>query len=224
MRLLIIEDDDKIAEFVSDGFRQSGFNVMREADGESGLAAAERGDFDAAVIDIMLPRLDGLEVIRRLRRKGNALPIIVLSARGSVDAKIVGLEAGGDDYMAKPFSIAELIARVLALVRRAGRAMEEPVLRVGDLVMDLTTHRVMRAGRRVDLQPLEYQLLEYLMRNKGRVVTKTVIMDRVWDYRFNPHTNVVESRICRLREKVDLEGLPKLIRTIRGFGYVLSDQ
>ena len=224
MRLLIIEDDDKIAEFISDGFRQSGFNVMREVDGESGLAAAEQGEFDAAVVDIMLPRLDGLEVIRRLRRKGNALPIIVLSARGSVDAKIAGLEAGGDDYLAKPFSIAELIARVQALVRRAGRVMEEPVLRVGDLVMDLTTHCVTRAGRRVDLQPLEYQLLEYLMRNRGRVVTKTVIMDRVWDYRFNPHTNVVESRICRLREKVDFEGLPKLIRTIRGFGYVLSDQ
>ena len=224
MRLLIIEDDDKIAEFISDGFRQSGFNVMREVDGESGLAAAEQGEFDAVVVDIMLPRLDGLEVIRRLRRKGNALPIIVLSARGSVDAKIAGLEAGGDDYLAKPFSIAELIARVQALVRRAGRVMEESVLRVGDLVMDLTTHRVTRAGRRVDLQPLEYQLLEYLMRNKGRVITKTVIMDRVWDYRFNPHTNVVESRICRLREKVDFEGQPKLIRTIRGFGYVLSDQ
>ena len=224
MRLLIIEDDAKIAEFVADGFRQSGFNVVRAADGESGLAAAERGDFDAAVVDIMLPKLDGLEVIRRLRGKGNALPVIVLSARGSVDAKIAGLEAGGDDYLAKPFSIAELIARVQALVRRSGRAAEESVLRVGDLEMDLTTHRVTRAGRRIDLQPLEYQLLEYLMRNKGRVVTKTVVMDRVWDYRFNPHTNVVESRICRLREKVDLEGLPRLIRTVRGFGYVLSDQ
>ena len=224
MRLLIIEDDAKIAEFVADGFRQSGFNVVRVADGESGLAAAERGDFDAAVVDIMLPKLDGLEVIRRLRGEGNALPVIVLSARGSVDAKIAGLEAGGDDYLAKPFSIAELIARVQALVRRSGRVAEESVLRVGDLEMDLTTHRVTRAGRRIDLQPLEYQLLEYLMRNKGRVVTKTVVMDRVWDYRFNPHTNVVESRICRLREKVDLEGLPRLIRTVRGFGYVLSDQ
>ena len=224
MRLLIIEDDDKIAEFVADGFRQSGFNVLRVADGESGLASAEQGDFDAAVIDVMLPKLDGLEVIRRLRRKGSTLPIIVLSARGSVNAKIAGLEAGGDDYLAKPFSIAELIARVQALVRRAWRVAEETVLRVGDLEMDLTTHRVTRAGRHIDLQPLEYQLLEYLMRNQGRVVTKTVIMDRVWDYRFNPHTNVVESRICRLREKVDLEGFPKLIRTVRGFGYVLSDR
>lgn len=224
MRLLIVEDDDKIAEFVADGFRQSGFNVVRAADGESGLASAEQGDFDAAVIDIMLPKLDGLEVIRRLRRTGNALPVIVLSARGSVDAKIAGLEVGGDDYLAKPFSIAELIARVQALVRRVGRVAEESVLRVDDLEMELTTHRVTRAGRRIDLQPLEYQLLEYLMRNKGRVVTKAVVMDRVWDYRFNPHTNVVESRICRLREKVDLEGLPRLIRTVRGFGYVLSDQ
>lgn len=223
MRLLIIEDDAQIAEFVADGFRQSGFAVIHAADGESGLAAAGQGEFDAAVIDIMLPRMDGLEVIRRLRRGGSSLPVIVLSARGSVDAKIAGLEAGGDDYLAKPFSIAELIARVQALVRRAGRMTEESVLRVADLEMDLTTHRVTRAGRRIDLQPLEYQLLEYLMRNKGRVVTKTVIMDRVWDYRFNPHTNVVESRICRLREKVDPEGLPKLIRTVRGFGYVLSE-
>ena len=224
MRLLIIEDDDRIAEFVSDGFRQSGFNVVRAADGESGLAAAGQGGFDAAVVDIMLPKMDGLEVIRRLRRAGNALPVIVLSARGSVDAKVAGLEAGGDDYLAKPFSIAELIARVQALVRRVGRVTEETLLRVGDLEMDLTTHRVTRAGRRIDLQPLEYQLLEYLMRNMGRVVTKAVIMDRVWDYRFNPHTNVVESRICRLREKVDAEGLPRLIRTVRGFGYVLSEE
>lgn len=222
MRLLIIEDDDKIAEFISDGFRQSGFNVMREVDGESGLAAAEQGEFDAAVVDIMLPRLDGLEVIRRLRRKGNALPIIVLSARGSVDAKIAGLEAGGDDYLAKPFSIAELIARVQALVRRAGRVMEESVLRVGDLVMDLTTHRVTRAGRRVDLQPLEYQLLEYLLRNKGRVVSKTTILERVWDCSFDPHTNIVETRVCRLRDKIDKGYDTKHIRTVVGFGYVLE--
>ena len=223
MRLLIIEDDVQIADFVSDGFRQSGFNVVHAPDGESGLATARQGGFDVAVVDIMLPKMDGLTVIRRLRQEGKSLPIIVLSARGSVDAKIAGLEAGGDDYLAKPFSIAELIARVQALGRRTGRLVEVPVLRVGDLEMYLTTHRVSRAGRRIDLQPLEYQLLEYLMRNKGRVVTKAVIMDRVWDYRFNPHTNVVESRICRLREKVDLDGLPKLIRTVRGFGYVLSE-
>ena len=223
MRILIIEDDRRIAEFVSDGFRQNGFAVVHAADGESGLATARQGGFDAAVVDIMLPKLDGLEVIRSLRRAGDRLPVIVLSARGSVDAKIAGLEAGGDDYLAKPFSIAELIARVQALVRRATRDVEPTVLRVADLEMDVSTHRVTRGGRRIDLQPLEYQLLEYLMRNRGRVVTKAVIMDRVWDYRFTPHTNVVESRICHLREKVDVEGLPKLIRTVRGFGYVLSE-
>jgi len=222
MRVLIIEDDRRIAEFVSDGFRQSGFSVVCADDGEGGLAAAQQGGFDAAVVDIMLPKLDGLEVIRRLRQEGNRLPIIVLSARGSVDAKIAGLEAGGDDYLAKPFSIAELIARVQALVRRASPTAESTVLKVADLEMDVVTHRVTRGGRRIELQPLEYQLLEYLMRNQGRVVTKTVIMDRVWDYRFTPHTNVVESRICHLREKVDGEGQPRLIRTVRGFGYVLS--
>jgi len=222
MRILIIEDDGRIAEFVADGFRQEGFSVVRAADGESGLATARQEGFDAAVIDIMLPKMDGLEVIRRLRQEGSKLPIIVLSARGSVDAKIAGLEAGGDDYLAKPFSIAELTVRVQALIRRANRAVESTVLKVADLELDVTTHRVTRGGRRIELQPLEYQLLEYLMRNQGRVVTKAVIMDRVWDYRFSPHTNVVESRICHLREKVDLEGLPRLIRTVRGFGYVLS--
>lgn len=224
MRVLIIEDDKTIAEFVADGFRQSGFNVVAAGDGESGLASARLGGFDVAVVDVMLPKMDGLEVIRRLRQDGSRLPVIVLSARGSVDAKIAGLEAGGDDYLAKPFSIAELIARVQALVRRAQQSSEPECLRVADLEMDLATHRVTRAGRRIDLQPLEYQLLEYLLRNKGRVVTKSVIMDRVWDYRFNPHTNVVEARICRLREKIDVEGLPKLIHTIRGFGYVLEDK
>lgn len=220
MKLLVIEDDATIADFVAEGFRQSGSAVIVAGDGESGLATARLGGFDAAVVDIMLPKMDGLEVIRRLRALGNRLPVIVLSARGSVDAKIAGLEAGGDDYLAKPFSVAELIARVQALVRRATRAVEPTVLTVGDLELDLVTHRVARGGERIDLQPLEYQLLEYLMRNQGRVVTKAVIMDRVWDYRFNPHTNVVESRICHLREKIDREGAPKLIHTIRGFGYV----
>ena len=222
MKILLIEDDSATAEFVAGAFRQVGYTTEHVSDGESGLVAAMHGPYDAAVVDIMLPKLDGLEVIRRLRASGQALPIIVLSARGSVDAKIRGLEAGGDDYLAKPFSVAELVARVQALLRRASRAEETTVLKVEDLVMDLVTHRVTRAGEPIDLQPLEYQLLEYLMRNKGRVVTRNTILDRVWNYSFDPHTNVVESRVYHLREKIDRRFDRKLIRTVRGFGYVLG--
>ena len=222
MNILIIEDDAATAEFVAGAFRQVGYATVHVADGEAGLAAALHGPYDAAVVDIMLPRLDGLEVLRRLRTAGRTLPIIVLSARGSVDAKIRGLEAGGDDYLAKPFSVAELVARVQALLRRASRAEETTVLRVDDLEMDLVTHRVTRAGETIDLQPLEYQLLEYLMRNKGRVVSRNTILDRVWNCSFDPHTNVVESRVYHLREKIDRRSERKLIRTVRGFGYVLG--
>jgi len=222
MNILIIEDDAATAEFVAGAFKQVGYATMHVADGEAGLAAALHGPYDAAVVDIMLPHLDGLEIIRRVRAAGRPLPIIVLSARGSVDAKIRGLEAGGDDYLAKPFSVAELVARVQALLRRASRAEETTMLKVEDLVMDLVTHRVTRAGDPIDLQPLEYQLLEYLMRNKGRVVTRNTILDRVWNYSFDPHTNVVESRVYHLREKIDRRFDRKLIRTVRGFGYVLG--
>ena len=222
MNILIIEDDTATAEFVAGAFKQVGYATMLVTDGETGLAAALHGPYDAAVVDIMLPQLDGLEVIRRVRAAGRTLPIIVLSARGSVDAKIRGLEAGGDDYLAKPFSVAELVARVQALLRRASRTEETAVLKVEDLEMDLITHRVTRAGDSIDLQPLEYQLLEYLMRNRGRVVTRNTILDRVWNYSFDPHTNVVESRVYHLREKIDRRFDRKLIRTVRGFGYVLG--
>ena len=222
MKILLIEDDSATAEFVAGAFRQVGYTTEHVSDGESGLVAAMHGPYDAAVVDIMLPKLDGLEVIRRLRAAGQTLPIIVLSARGSVDAKIRGLEAGGDDYLAKPFSVAELVARVQALLRRASRAEETTVLKVDDLEMDLVTHRVTRAGEPIDLQPLEYQLLEYLMRNKGRVVSRNTILDRVWNYSFDPHTNVVESRVYHLREKIDRQSARKLLRTVRGFGYVLG--
>ena len=222
MNILIIEDDTATAEFVAGAFKQVGYATTHVPDGETGFAAALHGPYDAAVVDIMLPRLDGLEVIRRLRAAGRTLPIIVLSARGSVDAKIRGLEAGGDDYLAKPFSVAELVARVQALLRRASRSEETTVLRVDDLEMDLVTHRVTRAGEPIDLQPLEYQLLEYLMRNKGRVVSRNTILDRVWNCSFDPHTNVVESRVYHLREKIDRRSERKLIRTVRGFGYVLG--
>ncbi len=222
MNILIIEDDAATAEFVAGAFKQIGYATTHVADGETGLAAALHGSYDAAVVDIMLPRLDGLEIIRRVRAAGRALPVIVLSARGNVDAKIRGLEAGGDDYLSKPFSVAELVARVQALLRRASRAEEMTVLRVEDLEMDLVTHRVTRAGEPIDLQPLEYQLLEYLMRNKGRVVSRNTILDRVWNCSFDPHTNVVESRVYHLREKIDRQFDRKLIRTVRGFGYALG--
>lgn len=224
MHILIVEDDTAVAEYVADGLRRAGFVCTRAADGEEGLSALLHGTYDIAVMDIMLPKLDGLEIIRRARTAGIATPVIVLSARGSVEAKVLGLEAGGDDYLAKPFSITELVARVQALLRRAGRTPEDTVLRAADLEVDVSTHRVTRAGRRIDLQPLEYQLLEYLIRNKGRVVSKSTIMDRVWDYSFDPHTNVVEARLSRLRSKISQPGEKELIHTMRRFGYVLEER
>ena len=222
MHILIVEDDRTMADYVSDGLRRSGFVCTHAADGDEGLVAVLHGGYDAVVMDIMLPKLDGLEIIRRARAAGVRTPIIVLSARGSVEAKVTGLEAGGDDYLAKPFSITELVARVQALLRRASATPEATALREADLEVDVVTHRVTRAGRRIDLQPLEYQLLEYLMRNKGRVVSKTTIMERVWDYAFDPHTNVVEVRVSRLRSKITAPGERELIHTIRRFGYVLE--
>lgn len=222
MHILIVEDDRTMADYVSDGLRRSGFVCTHAADGEEGLVAVLHGGYDAVVMDIMLPKLDGLEIIRRARAAGVRTPIIVLSARGSVEAKVTGLEAGGDDYLAKPFSITELVARVQALLRRASATPEATALREADLEVDVVTHRVTRAGRRINLQPLEYQLLEYLMRSKGRVVSKTTIMERVWDYAFDPHTNVVEVRVSRLRSKITAPGERELIHTIRRFGYVLE--
>lgn len=224
MHILVVEDDGKVAEFVANGFRREGHVVTLARDGEEGLAAALDGRYDAAVMDVMLPKLDGIEIIRRIRSAGRSLPVIVLSARGSVEAKVRGIEVGADDYLAKPFSLTELIVRVQALVRRASAVVESTVLRVADLEMDLVTHKVTRNGRRIDLQPLEYQLLEYLLRNKGRVVSKNTIMERVWDYNFDPHTNVVECRVSRLRAKLSMPGEKELLHTIRRFGYVVEER
>ena len=222
MHILLIEDDEKTAGFISLALKQAGYAVTRCADGEEGMVAVLNGPYDAAVIDIMLPKRDGISVIRGLRAAGRSLPVIVVSARGDVDAKVKGLEAGADDYLAKPFSIVELVARVQALLRRASRNEKPTTLAVDDLEMDLVTHRVTRGGVRIDLQPLEYQLLEYLMRNRGRVVSRATILERVWDYDFDPHTNVVDSRVCHLRDKIDRGADRKLIKTVRGFGYVLG--
>ena len=223
MHILVIEDDAQTAEFVAGAFARAGCRATVCADGETGFAAAAHGSYDAAVIDIMLPKKDGLTIIRDVRSMGRTLPIIVLSARGNVDARVLGLEAGADDYLAKPFSITELIARMQALLRRSSmQGAAATVLKVEDLEMDLVTHLVTRGGERIDRQPLEYQLLEYLMRNRGRVVSRNTILERVWNYDFDPHTNVVEVRVCRLREKIDRGASRKLISTVRGFGYVLG--
>ena len=222
MRILIIEDDDQTAGFVAKGLQEAGFRISRAADGLDGLFRAKTEPFDLAVIDIMLPKLDGLSVIEELRAAKNTMPILVLSARDSVESKIAGLEKGGDDYLAKPFSFTELLARIQALLRRASSQVEPTTLTVADLTIDLLSHKVHRAGQRIDIQPQEYMLLEYLMRNAGRIVSKTMIIEHVWEYNFDPQTNIVETRMCRLREKIDKPFERKLIHTVRGFGYVME--
>jgi len=223
MRLLLIEDDEKIASFITKGLRQAGFAVDHALDGETGLDLALTEPYDAAIIDIMLPGLDGLTLIERMRAEGKDTPVIILSAKRSVDDRVKGLQKGGDDYLTKPFSFSELLARIQALIRRSTRTSQPSVLTVGDLSMDLYKREVSRAGRKIDLQPREFSLLEYLMRNRGRVVSKTMILEHVWDYSFDPQTNVVDVLVCRLRNKID-RGFPsKLIHTIRGVGYVLKE-
>ena len=222
MRILLVEDDKKIASFVSKGFKAAGFAVDHVQDGEEGLDLASTEPYDAAIVDIMLPKLDGLTLIKLLRREKINTPVIILSAKGSVDDRIKGLNTGSDDYLTKPFSFSELLARVQALIRRASGVTEPTTLKVEDVVMNLITREITRGNRKVELQPLEFSLLEYLMRNAGRVVSKTMIMEHVWDYHFDPQTNVVESRIYKLREKIDKEFPEKLIHTIRGVGYVIK--
>lgn len=222
MRLLLIEDDLKIASFVSKGLKEAGFVVEHTGDGKTGLRMALSSSYDAAVIDIMLPGLDGLAIIDKLRQQRIKLPVIILSAKRSVDERIEGLQAGGDDYLTKPFAFSELLARIHALLRRASDTPEPTGVTVGNLSIDLLARVVTRGDRKINLQPREFSLLEYLARNAGRVVSKTMIMEHVWDYNFDPQTNVVESRICRLRDKIDKESDAPLIHTVRGMGYVLK--
>lgn len=223
MRLLFVEDDLKIASFVVKGLKEAGFAVDHGVDGEDGLHMALTEPYDVAIIDIMLPKLDGLTLIEELRRQKINTPVIILSAKRSVDDRVRGLQRGGDDYLTKPFAFSELLARVQALIRRATGASEPTSLEVGELYMDLLTREVIRRDKKIDLQPREFALLEYLMRNAGKVVSKTMIMEHVWDYNFDPQTNVVEARICRLRDKIDKYFGVKLIHTIRGAGYVLKE-
>ena len=221
MRALLVEDDETISEFVARGLREAGFAVDCAADGEAGLDAALSQPYDVAVLDVMLPKRDGLSVIDELRRRGIETPVLILSARRSVDDRVRGLQAGGDDYLTKPFAFAELLARVQALVRRATRAPEPTTLTVADLVLDLLSRRVTRDGVSIDLRPREFALLEYLMRNPGRVVSKTMILSHVWEYSFDPQTNIVDVLVSRLREKIDRPFEKKLLHTVRGVGYVL---
>jgi two-component system, OmpR family, response regulator len=222
MRALIIEDDKTIADFIARGLREAGFAVDVASDGEDGLHAALAQQPDVAIVDLMLPKRDGLSLIDELRRQGRSTPVLILSARRSVDDRVRGLQAGGDDYLTKPFAFAELLARVQALVRRATRTPEATSLTVRDLTLDLLTRRVTRGGTAIDLRPREFALLEYLMRNAGKVVSKTMILSHVWEYNFDPQTNIVDVLVSRLRDKIDRPFETKLLQTVRGVGYVLG--
>jgi two-component system OmpR family response regulator len=219
MRVLVVEDDPKIASFVAGGLTQHGFAADVAKDGDEGLALGTVTTYDAAIVDIMLPGLDGLSLVRRLRAKGSHLPVLFLSARSTVDDRISGLEAGGDDYLTKPFAFSELLARVQALIRRANRTPEATRLAAGDIELELVKREVRVGGKSVELQPKEFTLLAFLLRHAGRPVTKTMLLEHVWDYSFDPDTNVVDVLVHRLRAKVDPEHTR--IETLRGVGYVL---
>jgi len=222
MRVLVVEDDQKIAAFVVKGLKQAGFAVDHAADGEDGLYLATSEPYDVAVIDIMLPKLDGLSLVEQLRRQAINTPVIILSAKHSVDDRVKGLQTGSDDYLTKPFAFSELLARVQALIRRATNVMEPTRLTAGDVSLDLLTREVLRGGKKIDLQPREFALLEYLIRHAGRILSKSMILEHVWGYGFDPQTNVVDVLVCRLRNKVDRDFKRKLIHTHRGVGYVFK--
>ena len=224
MRILIVEDDARTASFIMKGLKQAGFIVEHAPDGEDGLHRALTESYDVAVVDIMLPKLDGLTLIDELRKRKVTTPVIILSAKRTVDDRIRGLQSGGDDYMVKPFAFSELVTRIQALIRRANSVVEPTTLTVSELSIDLLRRKVSRGEKDIELQPREFALLEYLMRNAGMVVSKTMIMEHVWDYNFDPQTNVVEVRICRLRDKIDRSFNNKLIHTIKGVGYVLEEK
>ncbi len=222
MKILLIEDDKKSADFIVKGLKQAGYVVDYSCDGADGLLSAVTRTFDAIILDLMLPTVDGLSILEQIRGKHIDTPVIILSAKGSVDDKIKGLQGGGDDYLAKPFAFSELLARLQALIRRSNAASEPTELVVGELKIDLLSRKVFRGNTKIDLQPLEFNLLEYLMRHTGKVVSKTMIMENVWEYNFDPQTNIVEARICKLRDKIDKPFASALIHTVRGFGYVLE--
>lgn len=219
MRLLVVEDDSKIAAFVVKGLKEAGYAVDRCADGEEALILAESTPYDAAIVDLMLPRLDGLSLIQQMRAKGKRTPVLILSAKASVDDRVRGLQAGSDDYLTKPFAFTELLARVQALIRRSSHSAEPTQLTCGDLTLDLLSREARRGEERIELQPREFALLEFLMRHSGRPVSKTMILEHVWDYSFDPGTNVIDVLVHRLRSKIDPDRTR--LHTLRGVGYVL---
>ncbi|MBV9492029.1 MAG: response regulator transcription factor [Verrucomicrobia bacterium] len=222
MRALVVEDDPKIASFVVKGLKQSGFAVDHASDGEAALALASAIDYDVAVLDLMLPELDGLSLLRRMRQQKIRTPVLVLSARANVDDRVLGLQSGADDYLTKPFAFSELLARVQALIRRATQAGEPTTLTLEDLTMNLVTREVRRGREKLELHPREFALLEFLLRNANRPVTKTMILEHIWDFHFDPQTNVVDVLVHRLRAKIDRGFDRKFIHTVRGVGYVLK--
>jgi len=224
MRILVVEDDAETAAYLLNGLAEAGHVAEKVADGRDGLARAMDEPFDILVVDRMLPGLDGLSLVKTLRAVGNKVPVLFLTSLGGVDDRVDGLDVGGDDYLVKPFAFSELMARVNALARRPHLKDAETVLRVGDLEMDLIARKVTRGGMVIDLQPREFRLLEVLMRNKGRVLTRTMLLERVWSFHFEPRTSVVETHISRLRTKVDRPYAKELIHTVRGSGYTMHDQ
>lgn len=223
MNILIVEDDRQTASFIQKGLTESGYTVDHASDGEEGLFLASNGSYDALIVDRMLPKRDGLSLIQQLRSQGMQTPVLILSALGEVDNRVEGLRAGGDDYLVKPYAFSELLARLQALLRRSQPTQEQTTLRVRDLEMDLLKRQVTRAGQAINLQPREFNLLEYLMRNAGQVVTRTMLLEKVWDYHFDPQTNVIDVHISRLRGKIDKGFTVSLLHTIRGAGYLLHD-
>ena len=223
MRLLVIEDDRDAADYLVKAFREVGHVADQAYNGEEGLLLALDGEYDVLVVDRMLPKRDGLSVIGALRDKGNNTPALILSALGQVDDRVKGLRAGGDDYLAKPYSFSELLARIEVLARRGGGRSEETAYRVGDLSLDRLSHTVTRGGEEITLQPREFRLLEYLMQHAGQVVTRTMLLENVWDYHFDPQTNVIDVHISRLRSKIDKGFSQPLLHTVRGAGYMIRD-
>ena len=222
-RILVVEDDRQIAEFLSQGFTEAGYQVDLARDGTTGFERAAAGAYAVVILDIMLPGQDGLELLQKLRERKNDVPVLILSARRSIGDRILGLKTGGDDYLVKPFAFAELLARVECLLRRAGGSREPVSLTVADLTLDLLSRKAFRGEEEIELQQQEFSLLEYLMRNRGHVVTRSQILQHVWGYSFNPSTNVVEVHVCRLRDKIERPGKARLVKTVRGAGYILVD-
>ena len=222
MRILIVEDDLEAAEVMDRGLTEAGHECVRASDGEAGLSAAQAGEFDVMIVDRMMPRMDGVSMVQALRREGDQTPVLFLSALGEINDRVEGLKAGGDDYLVKPYAFVELIARVEALSRRRETGSVQTLLRVGELEMDLIARTVHRQGKEIDLQPREFQLLEFLMRHAGQSVTRTMLLEKVWEYHFDPQTNVIDVHISRLRSKIDKGFDRAMLQTVRGAGYRLE--